>query len=551
MQKSFEVPEGPAAPRSGLWLLMVEDQRFDAMLLRKQLSAPAVGCGQVDHAETLAGAVESLRQCAYDAVLLDLGLSDSDGVEAVRTLRQAFPDVVVIVLTGRDEEQLGLDAMACGAQDMLIKGSFDTEKLARALHYAIERHRLQGGLRQSAEEHRTLFENNPFPVWVFDSYTLRFLAVNEAAIAEYGYSREEFLRMSLLDLQPPEEAKKLIAQVEAANAAGSLSTEWRHRRKDGSVFDVEINSQSIDFRGRPARVVLARDITVRKRAIRALEISEGRFRKLFQHSLGLICTHDLKGELISVNPAAARALDYSVGDLLGRNLADLMPADRRGEFAEYLKRIVANGNDSGLLPVLARDGTLRVWQYHNMLDNDADEPYVLGHAQDLTERRNYERRLREQSTIDPLTGCRNRRYLDEHAAKLGASRWGCFLFDLDRFKQINDTYGHERGDQVLIGMADFLRAHASAEATVVRMGGDEFLLLVDSASEASAEALARKLRMDAAQAPSGFTIGWAVRKGDEALDATIRRADRALYAERAAVRGGASAGSISSAPGDR
>ena len=550
MQKSFEVPTGPVAPRSGLWLLMVEDQRFDAMLLRKQLAAPSVGCGQVDHAETLAAALESLRQCAYDAVLLDLGLSDSDGVEAVRTLRQAFPDVVVIVLTGRDEEQLGLDAMACGAQDMLIKGSFDTEKLARALHYAIERHRLQGGLRQSAEEHRTLFENNPFPVWVFDSYTLRFLAVNEATVAEYGYSREEFLKMSLFDIQPPEEAEQLVAHVEAANAAGLLVTEWRHRRKDGSIFDVEINTQSIDFRGRPARIVLARDITMRKRAIRALEISEGRFRKLFQYSLGLICTHDLKGELISVNPAAARALDCSVGDLLGRNLADLMPTDRRGEFDEYLKRIIANGHDSGLLPVLARDGSLRVWQYHNMLDHDADEPYVLGHAQDLTERRNYERQLREQSTIDPLTGSRNRRFLDEHAAKLGAARWACFLFDLDRFKQINDTHGHERGDQVLIAMADFLRAHAPADATVVRMGGDEFLLLVDSATEAAADALARTLRANAPQAPSGFTIGWAVRKKDEALDATIRRADHALYAERAAVRGGAS-DSISNAADDR
>src|ERR1700752_4774970 len=161
--QNFDLPEGNAAPRSGLWLLMVEDQRFDAMLLRKQLASPTVGAGHVDHAETLGGAIESLGQCAYDAVLLDLGLSDSEGVQAVRPLPQRFPDVVVLVLTGRDEEQLGIDAMASGAQDMLVKGSYDAEMLARALHYAIERQRLEGGLRQSAEEHRTLFENNPFP----------------------------------------------------------------------------------------------------------------------------------------------------------------------------------------------------------------------------------------------------------------------------------------------------------------------------------------------------------------------------------------------------
>jgi diguanylate cyclase (GGDEF)-like protein len=186
-----------------------------------------------------------------------------------------------------------------------------------------------------------------------------------------------------------------------------------------------------------------------------------------------------------------------------------------------------------------------------MLDNEAEEPYVLGHAQDITERRNLERRLREQSTIDPLTGCRNRRFLDEHAAQLGQATWGCVLFDLDRFKQINDTYGHERGDQVLIGMAQFLRGHAPADAVVVRMGGDEFLVLMNASTESSLAALAAHLRADAAQAPSGFTLGCALRQSDEKLDATLRRADAALYASRAAVRGGADAASVRTAPDGR
>jgi len=534
--QTTETPDGQATPR-GLWLLIVEDQRFDAMLLRRQLGAPEIGCTHIDHAETLAGAIDALGQCVYDAVLLDLGLSDSDGVDAVRTLNQRFPDLVIVVLTGRDEEALGIDAMASGAQDMLIKGSFDTAALSRALHYAIERHRLEGGFRQSAEEHRALFENNPFPVWVYDALTLRFIAFNEATVREYGYSRDELLRMTLLDIQPPEEAQKLIPAIEAGKLTGLVGYEWRHRRKDGSIFDVEVNAQSINFRGRQARIVLARDITVRKRAIRALEVSEGRFRNLFQHSLGLICTHDLEGNLISVNPAAARALDVSVGDMMGRNLADFMPPERRAEVHRYLDRIKSRGGDSGLLPLVARDGTLRIWQYHNILDSDADEPYVLGHAQDITERRSYEQKLRELSTIDPLTRCHNRRYLDEHAARLGAARWGCIVVDLDRFKQINDTYGHERGDQVLIGVADFLRKHAPDSAIVVRMGGDEFLLLVDAAGEDELAALAERLRTDASPAPTGFTIGCAVREPGETLEATLRRADAALYATRAAARG--------------
>jgi diguanylate cyclase (GGDEF)-like protein/PAS domain S-box-containing protein len=344
--------------------------------------------------------------------------------------------------------------------------------------------------------------------------------------------------MTLLDIQPEEEAKKLIPAIEAGKATGLVGYEWRHRRKDGSVFDVEVNAQSINFRGRQARIVLARDITVRKRAIRALEISEGRFRKLFQHSLGLICTHDLEGTLISVNPAAARALEYGVGDLLGSNLADLMPPERRHEFAAYLDRVKRKGSDAGLLPIVARSGALKIWQYQNILDDQADEPYVLGHAQDITERRNYEQKLRELSTIDPLTRCHNRRSLDEHTARLGDSRWGCIVVDLDRFKQINDTYGHERGDQVLIGVADFLRTHAPEHAIVVRMGGDEFLVLVDAASGNILTELCDRLVAEASAAPSGFTLGCAVREAGETLEATLRRADAALYATRAAARGG-------------
>jgi diguanylate cyclase (GGDEF)-like protein len=167
---------------------------------------------------------------------------------------------------------------------------------------------------------------------------------------------------------------------------------------------------------------------------------------------------------------------------------------------------------------------------------------VLGHAQDITERRNYERRLRELSTIDPLTGSRNRRFLDEHTATLGNASWACILIDLDRFKQVNDVHGHERGDQVLIAMTDFLRQRAPPNAVVVRMGGDEFLVLIDEATEPSAAALAERLRAEGpAQAPIGFTVGHAVRRPEEKLEATIRRADEALYAARAAARGGGTA----------
>ncbi len=288
----------------------------------------------------------------------------------------------------------------------------------------------------------------------------------------------------------------------------------------------------------PYRLVGAiQDISIRRQVTTALETSERRFRQMFQYSLGLICTHDHDGVLLSVNPAAARALGYSVGELLGRPLSDFMPESRRAAFRDYLLRIITTGSDSGVLELVAKDGHHIVWQYRNVLDDEADEPYILGHAQDITERFEMERQLREWSVHDALTGCYNRRYLAELEA--GPPRqWDCITVDLDHFKQVNDTFGHQRGDEVLQEMARFLKRHVRAGDAVVRLGGDEFLMLLrDADDDVTAEATLR-IDRDRAAAPIGFTLGAANFGGDVSLDEGLAEADRRLYAQRALDRGG-------------
>ncbi len=130
-----------------------------------------------------------------------------------------------------------------------------------------EARRAEAALRDSEQRYRLLFETNPHPMWVYDLATLRFLAVNEAAIHRYGYSAEEFLAMTIAEIRPPEDVKALkervsgIGQSTYLNAAG-----WRHVTKDGRTLDVEISSHAIEFAGRPARLVLAGDVTLRVRA---------------------------------------------------------------------------------------------------------------------------------------------------------------------------------------------------------------------------------------------------------------------------------------------
>jgi PAS domain S-box-containing protein len=125
--------------------------------------------------------------------------------------------------------------------------------------------------------------------------------------------------------------------------------------------------------------------------------SERRYRDLVEFSLGLICTHDLDGRLRSINPAAAHSLGYEPAHGVGRNLAEFLAPETRHLFPSYLQRIRANGQDAGLMRVVARDGSDRVWMYRNVLvEEPGGRPYVLGHAIDITERIATERKLKEK-----------------------------------------------------------------------------------------------------------------------------------------------------------
>lgn len=121
-------------------------------------------------------------------------------------------------------------------------------------------------LRDSEVRYRDLFDNNPQPMWVFDTETLAFLAVNSAASAQYGYSRDEFLAMTIGDIRPTEEALRLREYLAGAEAERQDKGRWTHRRKDGSLIEVEVTSRALDYGHRPARLVLATDVTARELA---------------------------------------------------------------------------------------------------------------------------------------------------------------------------------------------------------------------------------------------------------------------------------------------
>lgn len=202
----------------------------------------------------------------------------------------------------------------------------------------------QARLEREAEEERRgteanfrrLFQANPHPMWVYDRETLRFLAVNDAAVARYGYSEREFLAMTIKDIRPSQDVGRLETFIGGLPHEGiRASDEWKHLKKDGSILDVEIISHEHTFGGRPARVVLANDITDRKRAEREkanLQAQLVQAQKM--ESLGCLAggvAHDMNNVLGAIlGLASAHIETLPVGSPTHRILGTIIKASERG-----------------------------------------------------------------------------------------------------------------------------------------------------------------------------------------------------------------------------
>ncbi len=276
-----------------------------------------------------------------------------------------------------------------------------------------------------------------------------------------------------------------------------------------------------------------------RNAITALRESEMRAADVLRLSRGYVFLHDVQGRVLLANPAVAEALGQREDQLIGQSLGNFVEASAQSEFQQYLERVRQDGHAEGLLRIRHRRGGERSWRYQARLNPQVPEhPYVIGHAVDVTDQVEQNAVLREQSLHDELTGCYNRRFLPSfERAHEAQQRWGVINIDLDHFKRVNDSLGHEEGDRVLREFATFLQQRARTSDALVRAGGDEFLLLLADADESRIEFVANRLREDRSAAPCAYSLGHAIREPGESLNETIARADAQMYQARNWARG--------------
>jgi PAS domain S-box-containing protein len=279
-------------------VLMLEHEPADVELALNALTGDGLQI-EMDVVSTRTEFSQNLGSKSYDVVLADYRLPGWTGLEALTEIQQRSLNLPFVLVTGTLGEQTAVECIKLGVSDYVLKDHLT--RLPAAVRRALEqktvreeRARHAKALEQSAANFRFLFAKNPIPMMVVDRESLRYLEANEAAIHQYGYSREEFLQLSATDIRTPDEAARLTEYLENKLRDRADAGIWHHRLKDGRTIDVEIIAHETEFHGRPALLIAALNVT-EKRALESQLRQAQKFEAIGQLSGGI--AHDFNNML--------------------------------------------------------------------------------------------------------------------------------------------------------------------------------------------------------------------------------------------------------------
>ena len=424
-----------------------------------------------------------------------------------------------------------------------------------------ERKQIEKSLRESEERYRKLFASSKDAIMTLEPPNWKFSSGNPAILEMFKVKDErEFSSLSPWDISPDKQpdgrpsAEKIKEMIQLALEEGSNFFEWTHKRLDREEFPATVLLTRVDLHKKSFLQATVRDITDRKGVENALRESEEKYRILFERiPIGLYRTTP-NGEILDVNPAMVKMLKYP-------DRASLLRAKAHDLFVHLEDRLQESTlleQDNSLqdfrMQMRCLDGTV-IWVQDNsqiIRDHKGQILYYQGSLKDITERKSMEEAIKHMATHDSLTNLPNRRLFDERIAlemahgRRNQQKLGVLLLDLDGFKEVNDTLGHNVGDQLLKIISERLLKILRESDTIARMGGDEFLVILPDINQKIDATKTVQRILEIIREPFEFnshninistSIGITIFPNDgEDVDTLVKNADIAMY--RAKGQGG-------------
>jgi PAS domain S-box-containing protein len=388
-----------------LRVIIVEDSEDDTLLTLRELrrGGYTVDYVRVDTEEAMQAALE---QQSWDIIIADYTLPVFSAPKALKLLQNLKLDLPFIIVSGTIGEDIAVASMKAGANDYIIKGNLArlVPAVERELREAQERYKqriTEQALRDSEARYRLLFESNPHPMWVFDSQTLVFLAVNQAAINHYGYSETEFLQMTITDIIPPQEIARLH-QTLSATETNQKTSIWQHYKKDGTLINVEVVIHTLLFAGRQANLVLVDDVTHRLQAEQKIREQAA----LLDVATDAIFVRDMEHHILFWNKGAERLYGWQVDEALGKDAVELLykPEDALPPFTEIYAALTRTGKWQGEFQQVTKNGKKIIVEsrWTLVLDKFGVPKSILTVSTDITDKKQLEAQFLRTQRLESL-----------------------------------------------------------------------------------------------------------------------------------------------------
>ncbi len=537
-------------------ILLIEDNPGDARQVEEILKDVPGFLFKIERVDRLSKGLTRLGLGDIDIVLLDLNLPDSNGYETYQQLHSRYPDTPAVLLTGLDDEELGLRAVRDGAQDYLAKGKLDGNTLARSIRYAMERKQSAIALDKSEQLFKKTFSCLADAIFIIDAQTMKITNCNPAATSIFGFTKEEMIGKKALFLLDPEQnpESKAVKSIDLHSFHSGSTYERLMQRKNRETFFAEFSFESLE--DKPSRVlnwvVLLRDISIRKKAEETLRESEERYFLAARGANDGLWDWNIKTDEIYYSPrwkAMLGYLDHEIGATPDEWINRIHVDDRDAVIYSLTNHINNKApHFESEHRILHRDGAYRWMLVRGMAVRDSDgiAYRMAGSQTDITARKNAEEQLIHDAFHDLLTGLPNRAlFLDrldrtiEYNRRYEEFSFAVLFLDLDRFKVINDSLGHAVGDQLLIEISRVLKTCMRSSDTVARFGGDEFVVLLNDIDDVQdaikvvhhiQAVLAKPFRVGNNRVFTSASIGIVLSNGSYlAKEEIMRDADIAMY----------------------